>query len=393
MMRQIPIAAARRIALAAQGFDRPRPSGRIDARHIRRVLDRVQMLQLDTVNVISRAHYLPLFARLGDYPREAIDRYAYEQPAMFEYWGHALSLFPVEHYPLLRFRRDAKREWRAVTKIKAESPGFIEEVYRQIAERGPLTVSDLGDRGKHVGGWWRNHGRIALDYLFSNGRITSSRIANFGRLYDLPERSLPASVVEAPRVSREEAELQLVRQAASAMGIGTAHDLGDYYRIGTIKGRQLAEILVELGELEPVRVEGWKQPSYLWHEARHPRQIRAQALLSPFDSLIWYRDRVERLWDFFYRIEIYVPEAKRVHGYYVLPFLLGEDLVGRVDLKADRKAKRLLVRSTWLEPGAEAALVVPALADELRLMAGWLGLGEIEIEARGDLAPALRSFM
>jgi uncharacterized protein YcaQ len=392
-MRKIPITTARRIALAAQGFDKPRPRGRIDARHFKRVLDRVQMLQLDTVNVISRAHYLPLFARLGDYPREAIDRYAYEGPKMFEYWGHALSIFPVEHYPLLHYRREANREWKAVTKIEAESPGFIEEVYMQIAERGPLTVSDLDDRGTHVGGWWRNHGRIALDYLFSNGRITSSRVANFGRLYDLPERSLPASVLEAPIVSRDAAQLQLVRHAASAMGIATAHDLGDYYRIGTTRGRELAKVLVDKGELEPVQVAGWKEEGFLWHEARRPNRIHAQALLSPFDSLIWYRDRVERLWDFFYRIEIYVPEAKRVHGYYVLPFLMDEDLVGRVDLKADRKAARLLVRSAWLEPGADAARVVPALAEELRLMAAWLGLRDIEVESRGDLAPALRKFM
>jgi uncharacterized protein YcaQ len=384
-MRQIPIQQARRIALAAQGFDRARPTGRIDARHFRRVVGQVGILQLDTVSVLARAHYLPFFSRLGAYPIEAMDRWAYDSGELFEYWGHAASLMPVAHYPMLRHRMSQHEGWQRVEKLKADRPGYVESIVEQIRAAGPLTIRDLEDAGERFGGWWRSEARVALAHLHACGGIASTRRPDFTRVYDLPERAIRSEALSAPPLDRRAAQLAMVEQAARSMGLATRADLADYYRIHQHSAQQAAEALIEAGCLEQVSVEGWAEPAYLHAEAKQPRRVKARSLLSPFDSLVWYRQRIERLWDFHYRIEIYVPEPKRKFGYYVLPFLVDEDLAARVDLKADRKAGLLRVRAAWLEAGRDVERVAHALVAELREMAAWLGLEGPRVEKRGDL--------
>jgi uncharacterized protein len=399
----LTLAQARRIALAAQGFADPRPAGRADTRHLRRVLDRVGMLQIDSVNVFSRSHYLPVFARLGDYPHAALDRLtAYtakpRPPELFEYWGHAASLIPVSYQPLLRWRMERAHiePWPAIRRLARERPNLLEEVLRLVTDEGPVRAGDTGiprpaPRPGHMWNW--HDGKIALEYLFYAGRITTAKRVNFERFYDLTERVLPAEVLATPTPTVPDAQRDLVRIAARAHGVGTEADLADYFRISRAATKAAILELVEAGELVPVRVEGWPVPGYVWHAARRPRQVTARALLSPFDSLIWFRERTERLFGFHYRIEIYTPEAKRRFGYYVLPFLLGDELVGRVDLKSDRQAGVLRVQSAWLEPGAEAGAVCRALADELREVAEWQGLERVEVMPRGDLAEPLAALL
>lgn len=385
--------AARRVALAAQGFGRRRPGGRIDRRHGRAVVDRLGCIQIDSVNVVVRSQELPLLARLGPHPRDLVARLT-AAGDVFEYWGHEASHLPVDLHPLLRWRMDDARRgvgtWGRVARIVADHPGLVEHVLAQVTER-PLTVGMLeggGERGEGMWAW--SPGKVALEYLFWSGRITARRGPNFERWYDLVERSLPASVLDAPTPSPEAAKTELLVRAASAHGVGTAADLADYYRIRVPVCRGLLEDLVAEGRLLPAEVEGWDRPAYLHPEARRPRRITGRALLSPFDSLVWNRPRVERLWGFRYRIEIYVPAAQRVHGYYVLPFLLDEDLVGRVDLKSDRRAGVLRVRAAFAEADVDRPRVATELAGELDVLAGFLGLAEgVVVEDRGDLAPAL----
>jgi uncharacterized protein YcaQ len=392
-------AQARRIALAAQGFAEPRPSGRVDARHIRRVLDRIAILQIDSVNVFSRAHYLPLFARLGPYRHEILDQItAYtakpKRPEMFEYWAHAASLIPVELQPYLRWRmqRAHLEPWPAIRRIAKDNPALLDDVLQLITEQGPITAGDTGiprpaPRPGHMWNW--HDGKIALEYLFYEGRITTAKRVNFERYYDLTERVIPPDVLAVPTPPDADAKRELVRISAQALGIATEPDLRDYFRLSHASCKAAVADLVGAGELLPVEVAGWRAPAYVWHEARRPRRVAARALLAPFDSLVWYRERTERLFGFHYRIEIYTPEPKRQFGYYVLPFLLGEDLVGRVDLKADRQAGVLRAQSAWLEPGHDPQYVAAGLAEELEVTASWLGLGRIEVMPRGDLAKDL----
>ncbi|HEY2299983.1 MAG TPA: crosslink repair DNA glycosylase YcaQ family protein [Jatrophihabitans sp.] len=390
---------ARRIALAAQGFAEPRPSGRVDARHIRRVLDRIGLLQLDSVNVFCRSHYLPVFARLGAYPRELLDRLTAHTAGpvrreLFEYWAHEASLVPMELQPYLRWRmeRAAKETWAGVRRIVENKPHLLDDVMALIEANGPIRSSDTGiepiaPRPGHMWNW--HDGKIALEYLFYAGRVTAARRINFERYYDLPERVLPAEVLATPTPPDEDAFRELVRVAARAHGIGTEPDLRDYFRMGhQVTKRAVAE-LVDSGELIPVEVESWPAPAYLWHEARRPRQINARALLSPFDPVVWFRERTERLFNFRYRIEIYTPAPKRVYGYYVLPVLLGDELVGRVDLKSDRQAGVLRVQAAHLEDGHDPHYVSEELAEELELTARWLGLDGVVVIDRGELAPYL----
>jgi uncharacterized protein YcaQ len=396
---RLTAAQARRIALAAQGFADPRPSGRVDARHIRRVLDRIALLQIDSVNVFSRAHYLPIFARLGPYPRELLDRMTGytarpKNPEMFEYWAHAASLIPVSLHPLLRWRmrRAHVEPWPAIRRIARDNPGLLEDVIELITDNGPITAGDTGiprpaPRPGHMWNW--HDGKIALEYLFYEGRVTTAKRVNFERHYDLTERVLPADVLAAPTPSDEDAHRELLRITARALGVATEPDLRDYFRVSHARSKAAVAELVASGELRPVAVDGWDAPAYLWHEARRPRQVSARALLSPFDSLVWYRERTERLFGFRYRIEIYTPEAKRQYGYYVLPFLLGEALVGRVDLKSDRQAGVLRVQSAWIELGHDAHYVAAELAAELVTTASWLGLDRVEVAPRGDLSKEL----
>ncbi len=382
---------ARRIALAAQGFARPRPIGRIDVRHFRRVLNHVGLLQLDSVNVLERSHYLPMFSRLGPYDRAALDRWTTSSGEIFEYWGHEASLIPVDRYSTFRFRMGEMKPWGSVRRLLDERPGYIENILEQVAIRGPLTVADLDDAGERGGPWWGYApGKHALEWLFASGRVTAYRSPTFGRRYDLPQRVVPAAVIAESPSDQAEAYRTLLVDAARHHGVGTVADLADYHRLHKPTARPILEDLAVEGALVPVAVAGWRHPAYLHPDAVIPRRATGTALLSPFDSLVWNRDRVERMFGFRYRIEIYVPKPQRQYGYYVLPFLLDGDLVARVDLKADRKGRRLLVQTAHLEPGHEASRVVPPLTKELRAMAAWLGLDEVVIVDRGDLASSLR---
>jgi uncharacterized protein YcaQ len=372
---RLSAAEARRAALAAQGFAEPR---RPDGRAIRRLFDRVGLIQIDSVNVLSRAHYLPGFARLGAYDRAALDKAAHYAPRrLFEYWGHEASLLPVELQPLLRWRMEHayRTAWGGMRRIAQEKPHLLEDVLEQIRERGPLAARDLdGQRPRKAGPWWDwSESKKAIELLFWGGEVTSARRSNFQRLYDLPERVLPRAVLDAPTPSEEDAQRSLVAIAARSLGVAAVPELRDYFRLPAETMRPRIDELVEAGELLPVEVEGWDVPAYLHKDARIPRAVGARALLGPFDNLLWERGRVERLFGFTFKLEIYVPKPKRVYGYYVLPFLLGDRLVARVDLKADRHAGVLRALAVHPEPGAPPETEA-ALRDELELLAEWLGL-------------------
>ena len=392
---RIPLRTARRIALAAQGFADPVPTGAVDRRHLRRVVSRTNLLQIDSVNVFQRAHYLPAFSRLGPYPTAALDDMAFRHRELFEYWGHEASLLPMSLHPLLRWRMERARNleegWGGPLRAMRDKPGFVAEVLRLVRELGPVSAGDLreGER-RERGTWWSwDDEKVALEYLFWSGQVTTASRRGFERLYDVPERVIPPAVLNAPTPTREEAQRELVRLSARAHGVATEKDLRDYFRLDVAHARQAVASLVDSGDLLPVDVEGWAQQAYLSPGAAVPRRVRRSALLSPFDPVVWERARASRLFGFDYRIEIYVPAPKRVYGYYVLPFLHDERLAARVDLKADRKAGVLRVMASWLEPGGDAADVAAALAVELRRAADWQGLGEVVVEPRGDLAPVL----
>jgi uncharacterized protein YcaQ len=334
-----------------------------------------------------------MFARLGDHRRDLIPMMT-KGGDVFEYWAHEASHVPVGLQPLLRWRMDDAREgrgtWKGVAAIRHEQPALVRSVLDQVRERGPITTSMIeggGDRSEGMWGW--SPGKRALEYLFWSGDITARRGANFERWYDLPERMLPAEVIEAPTPSPIEAKKELLVLGARSHGVGTARDLADYFRLNIPESRPLLDELVEEGRLIPAEVAGWKDKAYLHPAARRPNNPKGRALLSPFDSLVWERDRTERIWGFRYRIEIYVPKPKRVHGYYVLPFLLDGRLVARVDLKSDRKAGVLLVQGAFGEEGIDPRRVVDELMGELRALAAFLGLDGVEVKPNGDLAPAL----
>jgi uncharacterized protein YcaQ len=397
--RKLSLAAARRIALAAQGLAGARPA-KADLRAVRRVIDRVELLQIDSVNVLVRAQELPLWARLGAHPRDALPKLVARR-ALFEYWAHEASLVPVELHPLLRWRMDAARQgnntWGHVSRMGRERPDYVARILDEIRARGPVAASQLEDAAKHVkgGSWWSwgDH-KTAIEFLFWSGQVAAShRLASFERVYDLAERVLPAEILAAPTPPIEDAHRALLRRAAHALGVATATDLADYFRIKRPLARPRVDELVDAGELIPVQVEGWREPAFVDPDAAEPRKADARTLISPFDSLIWERARTERLFGFRYRIEIYTPAPKRVHGYYVLPFLLGDRLVARVDLKSDRAASALAVQAAHAEPGlpVDRAEVAQALAAELRAMATWLGLDHVRIARKGDLARDLRA--
>ena len=391
----LSLSQARRIALAAQGFTDPPPKGAVDRRLLRRAVGRTGLLQLDSVNVAVRAHYMPAFSRLGPYPMAAIDRMAYDHTELFEYWGHEASLLPVELHPLLRWRMaraERGETWGGMQLIARNRPDFVARVLADVADRGPVRAADVeeGPRIRRGTMWDWSDAKKALEYLFWSGKIAVAERVNFERRYDIPERVLPPAILAIPTPTEEEAHRELLVRAARQHGVGTARDLADYYRLSLQRSRLRLAELVEDGRLRAVTVDGWREPAYLHPEASLPRWVRARALLSPFDPVVWERSRIQRLFDFHYRIEIYVPAAKRVWGYYVFPFLLGDSLVARVDLKCDRAAGVLRVRGAWVEEGADAGDVAAALADELSTFAAWQGLEAIDIEDRGDLAPALR---
>ena len=386
-------AAARRIALAAQGFGVPRRDGVANLGHVKRAIDRLGLLQIDSVNVLARAHYLPLFSRLGTYDSTHLDELAWgrrSRRGLFEFWAHEASLLPLASQPLLRWRMAraaAGTSKGGLQKFASEKAAYIEQVRKEVEDRGPLAASDLAEGGPKRGPWWGwNDGKLALEWLFFAGIVTTAtRRGSFERVYDLTERVLPERIRALPTPPVEEAQRELLRLSARALGIATEFDLRDYFRLPVADTKARLAELVEAGDLLPVEVEGWRQPAYLDPAARQPRRIEARALLAPFDPLIWERDRTERIFDFFYRIEIYTPVAKRKHGYYVLPFLLDDRLVGRIDLKSDRANSRLLVPAAHLEPGIAARDVAGPMREELRLMADWLGLEGLVLPRGGDL--------
>lgn len=395
---RLSLAEARRVALAAQGFA-DRPLGRaVDARALRaRVIDRVGLLQIDSVNVLQRAHYLPAFSRIGPYDRQLLDRFSGRSPRrLFEYWGHEASLLPVALWPLMQWRMARVHDdaWGGMRRVAVERPDLVATVLADIADRGPLRVSELAhhdDPHGPKGPWWDwSDVKRAVEYLFWSGAITSARRVRFERSYDLPDRVIPAAIRALPTPTAEDAQRELVRIAVRSMGVATEPDLRDYFRLPAAESKARVAELIEAGDLQPVAVEGWAAPAYLARGARIPRSVDARAVVGPFDSLIWARPRVERLFGFRYRIEIYVPKPKRVYGYYVLPFLLGDQLVARVDLKADRAAGALLVKAAHAEPGAPME-TAEALATELRSLAGWLDLGDVVVVGPGNLARALAS--
>ena len=396
-MQSLSAAQARRVALAAQGFLDPRHTVPT-MRTLQRTLDRTGVLQVDSVNVLQRAHYMPLYSRMGPYDTTLLDRAqrssARSPRRMVEYWAHVQAFMPVDLWPVMQHRMAEHRAKRGKWGFVAEAPELEASLVAEVRERGASTARDLDDglpRRKDHWGWnWSNTRRM-LDYLFTVGDLAiAGRNKQFEVLYDLPERVLPAEILAAPTPSLADANRELVRRAARSSGVATARCLRDYYRMHVDHVRPAITELVEEGELLPATVEGWRRPAYLHRDARLPRKVAARAVLSPFDPVVWERERAERLFDFRYRIEIYVPEHKRVHGYYVLPFLLGDRIVARVDLKADRREGRLVVRAAYAEPGAPSD-TGEQLGAELHQLARWLGLGEVAVEPRGDLAPALSS--
>jgi uncharacterized protein YcaQ len=402
---------ARRLAVASQGFAR-RPS-KPSIAHLRALAARLHAFQIDSVNVLARAHYVPAFARLGPYPMDALDTLAYRTRELFEYWGHAACLLPIALYPLVRYRMSKHTELTHEY-LRSERGAYMAKAYAEVQDHGPMTAAELSNPGKRSGKWWNwGRGKATLEYLYDAGLLAIAGRRGFERLYDLTERVIPQAALDAAAPAREEAMKQLICLGARAYGIGTFNDIvrylevdgwrdrlpaGPYWewpkirrgRRNTPIAKRLVAELVEEGRLRPARVDGWKEPAYLHPDARVPRSVDARALVTPFDSLVWERDRIARLFGMQYTIEMYTPAPRRIYGYYVCPFLLGDRLVARCDLKADRARKVLMVRSAFLEPQQRARLIVADLADELRQMQAWLALDRIEVADRGGLAVALR---
>ena len=377
---------ARRVALAAQGFAAAPPE-RVTAGHVRRLVAKLGAVQIDSVNVLVRSHYLPVFSRMGAYDRALLERVAYARPRrLFEYWGHEASLLPIENYPLFRWRMERSRSgtgvWNGVARVGREQRALVDRVRATIAANGPMSASDFESRTaeRRSGGWWSwDDTKRAVEYLFWCGEIAPvTRRSSFERVYDLTERVIPASLRETA-LAESDAFVRLVEIAAAAYGIAAETDLRDYFRLPVAAAREAIRVLVERGVLEPVKVEGWKQTAFLHAQARIPRRIQVSALLSPFDSLVWNRDRIRRLFDFHYRIEIYTPAHKRIHGYYVLPYLLDEALAARVDLKADRTGSSLLVHAVHYERGVDRRAVRARLSEDLQKMARWLELDRVKL--------------
>ena len=391
----LSLSQARRIALAAQGFDRARPSGRVNAGHLRRLVRQIGLIQIDSVNILLPAHYQVPFSRLGPNDRSILDDLTYRKRDFTEQWAHEASILPVEHWPLIRCHlRPHERRWGALAKFMDANADYASRVLDEVRTRGPVVAGEIDEPDgtrKRGGGWWGwTMAKATLEGHFSRGTIAIAerRTAGFARAYDLAERIVP-NEYRTRTLSRDDAQRELIRLAARATGIATASDLADYYRMAPREARQRVAELADAGELIVTRVEGWRDPAFLHADARAPRALSAAAVLSPFDPVVWNRARAERLFGFDYRIEIYVPKEKRKYGYYVLPFLLGERLVGRVDLKADRAEGTLRVLGAYVESHTKADAAAGALASELRAMAGWLGLPDVSVQRRGSLARPL----
>ena len=377
----LSIADARALALAAQGFDTPRPASKATQRHVNSLISRLGVIQIDSVNVLVRSQELPLFSRLGNHDRNAIPK-ATESQKIFEYWGHEAAHLPVEIHPLFRWKMEAARLGKArhwgLTSFYDDNKAFVKRMLKHIETNGPTTARELSTRTEKRGAdkktWWDwDESKTALEYLFLTGQLMSrGRGTDFARIYDTPEHVLPRQVLDAPTPTEHDARKQLLIRSAIAQGVATVGDLADYYRQKPAAVKPLIAELIEEGELRTVAVDGWAEKAFVHRSAKLPKQLHATALLSPFDSLVWCRPRIERLFDFHYRIEIYTPKEKRKFGYYVLPFMMNGQMVGRVDLKADRANSKLLVHSVHTEKGIKRATINDALNNELRALATWL---------------------
>jgi len=397
--RSLTAAQARRIAVAAQGFSEPKPGGPINRAHLTRLISRIQVLQLDSVSVAVRAHYAPVFSRLGPYDRDVLDRAAWgprSSRLLAEYWAHEAALMAVDDWPLLRWRMRQYRHGRWGTHIVQANPQLAEDIVAAVAELGPSTAGQIeahlaAEPRRKKGTWWsRSDTKWVAEALFASGALTTATRVGFARHYDLVERVLPPNVL-ARHVDDDAAVRELTLRAATALGVGTEADIRDYFRLSAQQVKPAIAGLVADGEIERVHVDGWSAPAYLRAGRTVPRQDRGTALLCPFDPLIFFRPRVERLFNFHYRVEIYVPANKRQYGYYVWPLLMDGRLVARVDLKADRATNSLRVVGAFGEPDIPRARVAAALAGELESMASWLGLGRFSVSGRGDLAGELRT--
>lgn len=391
---KLSAARARRIALAAQGFRSPRPTRRVDRRHLRRVMSELNLLQLDSVPVVIRTQYMPPFSRLGPYRPGLLDEIAYRDDEWFEAWSHEASLVPVGDEPLLRWQKERARRgdtWSQLAALAREDPGYVDEVLEQVRE-GPLAPKDLREPRRRSGEWWgdRSDGSIALDWLFRIGEVGIRRRGGFVKEFDVLDRIVPKEILALPTPSEQQAHRELLMRAASSFGVATASDLVDYYRLPKVPAKARVAELVEDGLLVEAEVEGWDRPALLHPEAVTPRSIDACTLLSPFDPVVWCRERGVRLFGFEYKIEIYTPAAKRVYGYYVLPMLLGDQIVARVDLKTDRQAGVLLVKGAFAEPGHDRDRVVEGLRHALDELTVFVGCESWEVVgSAGDLVGTL----
>lgn len=395
---QLSLKQARRLALAAQGFNGRQPPATITARHVTQLIERLGVVQIDSVNALVRSHYLPLYSRLGNYPQTLLDQAAWSQGRqrkLFEYWGHEASLLPFELYPLMRWRmkRASQGEgiYQQMAKFGRERQSTIARVLDVVRDQGALGAGSLNTRQERAGPWWDwSDEKHALEWLFAAGEVTVAGRRGFERLYDLPERVLPSAIINHPELSEAEAQRGLLLHAVGALGVGTEKDIRDYFRQDPAPAKAGLAQLLEEGAIERVQVQGWKQPAYVLPDFKIPRKVTSSALLSPFDSLIWERARTERLFDFHYRLEIYTPAHKRVYGYYVLPFLHHERIAARVDLRAERAAGRLAVHAVHEEaPGLDEE-GMQALAANLRTLADWLGLPEVLINCQRASGARLR---
>ena len=376
---ELTIVEARSLALAAQGFDKPRSKSKSSTADAVEVIKKLGVIQIDSVNVLVRSQELPLFARLGDHDRNAINK-ATAQSKIFEYWGHEAAILPVEIQPLFRWKMNAARTGKikhwGLTSFYADNKAFVKRILKHVEANGPVTARELSTRTTKKSSWWDwDEAKTALEYLFLTGQLMScGRGSDFARIYDITERVLPSKILDTPTPTENEARKQLLVRAAKAQGVATLTDLADYYRQKTAVIKPLVNELVEQGDLREVTVDTWVEKAFVHQSAKPPKKLYATALLSPFDSLVWCRPRNERLFDFHYRIEIYTPKEKRKFGYYVLPFMMNGEMVGRVDLKADRANSKLLVQSVHTEKGIKRASISGALTDELRALANWLDL-------------------
>jgi uncharacterized protein YcaQ len=396
--QQLSVKQARRVALVAQGFNGRQPPATVTSRHVTQLIERLGVVQIDSVNALVRSHYLPLYSRLGNYPQKLLDQAAWSQGRqrkLFEYWGHEASLLPIELYPLMRWRMQRASQgegiYQQLAKFGREQASTLTRVLQAVRDQGALGAGSISTREDRAGQWWDwSAEKLALEWLFAAGEVTVAGRRGFERLYDLPERVLPSPIINHPELTEADAQRGLLLHAVKALGIGTEKDIRDYFRQDPTPAKIGLAELVEEGAIEVVRVKDWKQPAYMLPNTNVPRKVTASALLSPFDSLVWERARTERLFDFHYRLEIYTPAHKRVYGYYVLPFLHNERIAARIDLRAERAAGRLAVHAVHEEqPGLDEE-GMHALAANLRQLANWLGLPEVLINCQRASAARLR---